>query len=524
MKKFRVIHPFLFAAFPILFLYSQNLGKMQTSVIFLPLAITIGFTALVLLLGLALKDVTKAGLIATIFLILFFSYGHFYGLVKGKTIGGFVIGRQLYMVPAWAIFFFLLAYLIFNTRRDLLNLTKILNVIAASLVLISLFNIVSFAVNNRTTISKSKSGKKNSGKAITYNKKTRPPDIYYIILDAYINNSTLRELYKFDNSKFTNGLKSKDFFIAEDSRSNYTQTWLSLSSSLNMEYINHLNKKYKHDNRTWILLSDMIKNNKVMNFLKQRGYKTINLGSGYSPTDNNKYVDIEINSGSINEFSRLLVRTTLLSHWENSIIGNDTRSRVLGTFAQLEKVPKIKGPKFVFAHIVNPHPPNVFDRDGKAPSQADLSVHENDWGHNYINQLVFINKKVEKLTDKILADSETPPIIIFQADHGSLSTFVDADSVRYPDSGWANPTATNLKERMRILNAYYLPNGGKKRLYKWITPVNSFRLIFNYYFDADFKMLDDQSYFSTYEYPFGFRNVTNIIKFDDEPGRRVVEP
>ena len=83
-------------------------------------------------------------------------------------------------------------------------------------------------------------------------------------------------------------------------------------------------------------------------------------------------------------------------------------------------------------------------------------------------------------------------IIIIQGDHG--------------------PWLQSKAKRMQILNAYYLP-GHNDQLYPTITPVNSFRLVFNHYFGATYPLLPDQSYFSTYDDPFDTRFVPN-----DAPG------
>ena len=50
--------------------------------------------------------------------------------------------------------------------------------------------------------------------------------------------------------------------------------------------------------------------------------------------------------------------------------------------------------------------------------------------------------------------------------------------------------------RFGILNAYYLPNGGNDLLYESISPVNSFRVIFNSYFGANYEILEDRSYYT----------------------------
>ena len=69
---------------------------------------------------------------------------------------------------------------------------------------------------------------------------------------------------------------------------------------------------------------------------------------------------------------------------------------------------------------------------------------------------------------------------------------------------------------MRIFNAYRLPPDGNKLLYDSITPVNSFRLIFNYYFGTDYELLSDRSYRSGgYEDPYRkFIDVTEILEND----------
>mgnify|MGYP003492704243 FL=1 len=48
--------------------------------------------------------------------------------------------------------------------------------------------------------------------------------------------------------------------------------------------------------------------------------------------------------------------------------------------------------------------------------------------------------------------------------------------------------------RMSILNAYYVSAAAKKDLYPAITPVNSFRVIFNHYFGTEYPLLEDFAY------------------------------
>jgi len=508
MKKTLIIHPFLFAIFPVLFLYSYNVRELPFSEIFLPSAIVLSFTiTAVLLLWLILKkDSKKAGIITSFFLVLFFSYGRVYELIKSWQIGTFIIGRHRYLMIIWVILFILGFYFTIRTRKDLRNFTNILNIIAVVLIL---FPLVSTGIYKFKTTTIRKDSMVSVQEDTFKSESAAPPhDIYYIIVDGYASSSTLKDFYNYDNSEFIDYLTEKGFYIASKSRSNYPMSYLSMASSLNMEYINYLSDIVGLESNDRTIPYKMIENNKVMNFLKSRGYKFIHFSSGWGPTNYNQYADlnIAISNRRWNEFQTLLIQTTMLDAFEKKFFQDTGRRRVLNTFTTLADVSKIEGKKFIFAHIVCPHPPYLFDENGNLVPEAEFNMDE--WGleqkEYYLNQLIFTNKKIETLVDKILSNSEVSPIIILQADHGPRNTYIDG---RYP-------TDYMFKEGMRILNAYYMPSSGSDFLYDSITPVNTFRVIFNTYFGTDYELLEDKSYNSFDFSPYKFTDITDIVDYD----------
>jgi len=513
MKKSLIIHPFLFAIYPILFLYSNNIRCVLIKQLILPIIIIIFFTFLLFsLLSFIFKNKKKAGLVTSFFIVLLFLYGHIYHYIEGFTLRGFEIGRHRHLLFVWAILFTSSFYFSMKTRKNLLKFTNLLNTIAFLLVLISLINIAAFMLKPKTSdiwqdMIKMEDRQTNTKEL---KKVETLPDIYYIVLDRYASASTLKEFYDFDNSKFIAYLSNKGFYVATESSCNYPKTDHSLASSLNMEYINYLSKSIKEKSKDRTLLYAIIQDNKVCRFLKSKGYKYIHFGSRVYPTNQNKYADINYNLYPLSEFPMRLYQTTMfypiciklgipgirLLQWK----------RILYKFEKLSEVPNIKGPAFIFAHMLIPHDPYIFDRNGNFLEGGE-SYNKKSRKTKYVDQLIFTNRKLKMLIDKLLSSSEIPPIIIVQSDEGPFPQRSITDGL-----GFSQLTRAELREKMRILNAYYLPNVDKGVLYPSITPVNTFRLIFNHYFDTNYELLPDENFIFPNLSIYTFFKVTDKIK------------
>ena len=74
IKKAKIIHPFFIAIFPILIIYSQNIGKMDVEALALPLFLIVGSSVLIyFVIKLILKNANKSAIIVTIILMIMFS-------------------------------------------------------------------------------------------------------------------------------------------------------------------------------------------------------------------------------------------------------------------------------------------------------------------------------------------------------------------------------------------------------------------------------------------------------------------
>jgi hypothetical protein len=509
MKKPFLIYPFFFALFPVLSLFSHNVGEVPFTEILLPALVLLTLTTILLgLFRLILGDIRKAAVLTVVFLVLSMSYMHVYQSIDWE-IAGFMIGRHRNLMPIWVIIFGFSAYLIRRTQRNLIDLTKILNVLGLVLVMIPLVTIGShkFATNNAMWDMKAMEDLGAENQLSVNPQKLR--DIYYIILDRYPDANTLKRVWDFDNKNFVDYLTNRGFFVGSESRSNYLKTAHSLASSLNAQFINFLGKQMGYESNDWLPLYQMLKDYKVQRFLKKKGYKYLHFGSWWGPTSKNKYADMNFKLRRLPEFSSILFRTTIFFPVAVALGMDDRREeirkRVLYKFDALSEIPGMNEPTFVFAHMIIPHSPYVFDRNGNFLPED--RVNKKSRRDNYTDQLLFANMKLKNLIGKLIADSKVEPIIILQGDEG---TFPERYIREGKNFSWKHATKQELKEKMGILNAYYLPDTDKSFLYPSITPANSFRLVFNLYFGTNLQLLPDESYaFEDEDHLYSFFNVTD---------------
>lgn len=342
------------------------------------------------------------------------------------------------------------------------------------------------------------------------------PDIYYIVLDGYGRADLLDSMYDYDNSPFTGALAQRGFIVAADSQSNYPRTVLSLSSSLNMQYLDGASSALG-DSYLWWPVEETIHRSQVRRFLEGQGYRTVFIASGFDYTsipDGDVYQ--KPFPVMLNDFEEVFFRATNLSllqgvagEWVSFATNESHRRIVLFGHSALSASASIPSPKFVFAHIVSPHPPFVFNEDGSSRLEAgefpffgdgnEFEGDRGDYRDGYIAQVAYLNTLILETVDSIIETSPAPPVIIIQADHGP-GMFTDFGSIE----------ATCLFERFSILNAYYLPGIASGDVPENISPVNSFRLIFDAYFDAGLGLLPEKRFFSTDYRMYQFEDVSRF--------------
>jgi hypothetical protein len=327
------------------------------------------------------------------------------------------------------------------------------------------------------------------------------PDIVVILLDGYARADKQLELFGHDDSAFIDGLASRGFQVADRSRSNYLITAASLSSFLNMRHLDQehdLAALSASDLRHIRLARRLINENEVFRTLRERGYATTAISSGFEELAL-RQADRFIDTGQLNEIELLTFRHTgvgpLVTAVAPDIFADQQRARVDATFrVAAETAPGSSDrPELLFVHVPSPHAPVVFDADGGPVQARDLpsfyedsaigrGIDRDTYAKGYVGQVEYLNDRTLELVDEILASSDDPPVVLVMSDHGSASGFDFADSI-----------GTDVDERSANLFAACTP--GRTGVFEDDgTLVNVFGRLFQTYFGRPWRDLPDDVY------------------------------
>lgn len=499
LKRFH-LHPYLIGIFPVLSLYAHNQSQLQMSAPWRSLAVVIGGTTIVLVvLRLCFKDWARAGFITSYASLLFFLYNPLQEIAHNVHSSTINLGWNRYFLPLWILLLILGIWLVLKKLPLKEGTIQMFNLVALSTLLLPSVSIVSHLISH-ISIRPAQISKALEESMIGL--AGDRPDIYYIILDMYGRSDLIENEFGYDNSSFLKELREQGFYVASCSTSNYSHTVLSMASALNMNFLSALGDDFVPGNKDYSNAEKIIDHNAVRQYLQKFGYSFVSFASDF-PSVDIPDADLYITMSEfekkedIQPFELLLIEQTPIKIAIDKILMYNSKRveaapiRIYGVhydqmqfiLEQLTQLPRtVPGPKFVYAHLIVPHPPYVFGAHGEyvgndgrlngGPNHAPVDVAAYHLG--YTNQLRYINSVLPDILNQIILRSNTPPIIIVQGDHGF----------------WGNPD-----RRLPILNAYYLPEKDAGQfLYPDITPVNSFRVILNAYFNGQFELLPDDNY------------------------------
>ena len=468
-----IIHPlniiliFFISTSSIIFEADLTINFHETAIPFF--IISASGIAIYFLIRWIIKDRIKSAILLTAILFITLFFRDIYELLAYSGVTKLVSD---YLIFVSELFFAIIIVVLiltpiiiwlYKSKRKLLKLNSYLNLLTTIFLLIEIIGLGFIEVTKVEL--KNKIDIKEPLDEIT-----SKPDVYFIILDGYTGFSGLQKYWNFNNNDLKKFLNNSGFFIAENGKTIYNVTNYSIASTLNMSELN-----FKADNlyakSCYLSLANIIKKNIVVEFFNEVGYDFINL-SFHDIYDTMKfYQDIYfLKSGNIYQ-SR-----TIYGHLYEiqNEINADMAYINLDIFKRLKTMRSTSNekPKFIYAHIMMPHPPYYFDAEGNKNNSKVANDPKNKG--NYLEQLKYTNHLLVETLKSILNPNGNPPIIVVQGDHGFR---------RFKEQ--------NKKDvEFSVLSCYYFPGKDYSLLTDSMKTINTFPLILNKYFNQEFQLLN----------------------------------
>lgn len=284
------------------------------------------------------------------------------------------------------------------------------------------------------------------------------PHIVHIVLDGYSRADVLRDVYGFDNAPFLNGLRKRGFRVATHATSPYNQTLLVMSSILLLRPItdtdlfrnsgmnqNTRSPQWNRD-KTRKILSRSVRQGSVSKILRDLGYQKSATPTAYLPMQLDNVVTEDQDLPFVGRFALpetyllanhmlkhspipgYLIRNFLNSYFSYSAINYKN----LTELPNRQFRPSELRPRFIFEHVLAPHPPFNIGSDG-APVSYEIfkdglsdgsSIIHGDSGRRavyhdaYLNKLRYVNDAILAHVDRLKETLDGPLVIILHGDHG----------------------------------------------------------------------------------------------------------
>ncbi len=463
---FLYLLPFFF----VLHGFTENYDFIPANDAFLLTGIYLGASVILAFLSWILfRNFTKANLLAFFLMAFHFFFGSVHDFLKNIFPGTFII-KYAFILPAAALSFIVLVIFLKKRKSPLFKISYYLNILFIVLLLTDSIVLTGKIIN-----------KKNVSYAVppgfTPCNHCSKPDVYFILADEYAGNRELKDLFRFDDSAFISELSGLNFHTIPGSYSNYNYTPFSVASMLNMDYLDLAGKDRDKPDLTYCY--EKIRDNTLLQFLRSAGYDFYNYSvfdfEGQPARTRETFLPAKTRLITAQTFLSRFdkeIRFNLVSRWKSKknleilTYYNKTNNENIYSLTRELAEQKTARPKFVYAHLMMPHYPYYYDRNGKEKPFETLLEGNQSNKESYIEYLQYCNKKFIELIEHILRSSATPPIIVLAGDHGfrhfsepveSKYYFLNLVSVHLPSKNYNgfNDSLTGVNLFRAVLNAQY---------------------------------------------------------------------
>ena len=481
--------PIVASLFPVMILAAENdAAEVPVGEVTVLALLSVLVTALAMgVARLLFRTRQRAVGAALIFVVAFFSFGYVVQATIGKTVGGYVVGRQLLLGPLIVLLSLILVFILVRYKGDLSRVFTFIGIFAVVLVTYNSARVINswFVVP-----SVGSPGLPVESASFEY-----LPDVYFMIFDSYGREDVIRDMYGMDTSPFIQSLHDSGFYVADEARSNYLPTKNSIPSILTMAHLVDMTPeersavKAKRSHQNW--------------FFEVSALGATASDLGYELHTFNARTPSQLFTSSL--FTTAFLETTMLrnltsghiAHWLFRQFGDQWISRFNNEHRRMIDLVDEPSPTFAFSYNYPPHPPFVFTADGSLRSNISFSdprslvgdASAQFYADGWTEQVTYVNTLITNTVEQILSRSERPPIIVILSDHGPVT-----ETIRLHGDLYAMPTDIINYETSSVLHAVHLPESCDNQFYPTATLVNTFRLIFNGCFQTEYEILSDDTY------------------------------
>ncbi len=495
----------LLCVYYILYQVNEYFGLLPVTIISKYLFIYLTAGVLTFCIGwFLLRSTQRSSLYTTFGFSIFFFFGAYHDTVKSVT---YLAPASSYKFNLTAIAIVLVAALILIKKTGINKIVKI-NRFCFTVLAILVFWELSILLYNTFSGRQLQNDLGDVHKTLSKNYLScdtcRKPDIYFIVFDGFASLQSLRDEFDFDNRQLDSFLIDKGFYIVDSSSSNYPITTLSMASVLNLNYLDSSRFQKTLDIPLLMRGCETMYQNELTRILQKENYKINNYGvfdlKGYE-LNRTYFEDVE---------EAMIHQQTLIGRIERDILWN---FRVKNIFTGKKRVSdhsirerdshihdfitknirsvyqvasrKSDKPMFTYCHVMMPHEPFVFNKDGSLNQDVDTlpTSPAQRMKLLYLNQVIYASQVIQQMTDSILKATNGNSIIILQGDHGYR--------------GYENVADKN--KIFQNLNCFYFPDKDYRTLYKSVSTVNTFRIVANKYFGKTYPLLKDTSIYIAYK-------------------------
>ena len=463
--------------FPGIFLYCQNVDVSRFSEIWSATVAYLGIAGIVAIgWGILLRNFSKAIFMSQISMLYLMNFNNIH-MAIAKYEPDF--HRSIELLVGGTVLL-LLSFFIKKKVKSTIEICSIIGIVFGGLIVFN-FIVASPKIVKRIEAVRNQQNNQqieNSDLANRTFTSQERPNVYYVVLDEYAGFENIARYYDFDNKEF------EEFLINESYNISYTShntesifTYSIVPNLLNLDYVVSMDMDELdcwEKTKTPALYQLFWNNGYQVNMINHWG--TLN-------ADGCNVLNTNIDKETLSDY---LVEDGILDFIHDFFFFFETYhgKRLKETLELMSNcvdyVPD-DTPTFTMVYLMCPHTPYALDENG---NYTEPEAYNNMVNRNlYVNELIYVNKCLEKMTDNI-KEKDPNALIIIQSDHGRRYPYQMKIENKVPYDA-----SVETIYMQNILNCVYYR--GEKIDIEGLSGVNTLRKVLNEVFGTDYEIIEN---------------------------------